>query len=337
MVDRILKGSKVLVTGGAGFIGSELVRQLAKAGASVIAVDSLVNGKRENLNGIGANKVSLKVNDIRDWGVMKKYLDGVEIIYHLACLGVRHSIHNPIENHEINASATLQLLELSKKLEVGRFVYISTSEVYGTAGHIPMTEQHPTMPHTVYGSSKLAGECYARAYFDTYKYDTVIVRPFNAFGPRSHHEGDSGEVIPKFMLRALAGQPLIIFGDGMQTRDFTYVGDTARGILLAGISDRASGKTINLGQGKEIKVFDLANKIKAVTGKLDTKIVFDDPRPGDVLRLLADATKAKEILGFTPEINLEEGLEKLCRWYANLKQNPMRLLEKEVRHNWLVD
>ena len=337
MANLNLEGAKILVTGGAGFIGSELVRQLAKAGASVTAVDNLINGKSENLKEVIGKHVSLEVIDIRDFEAMRQLLGGVDVIYHLACLGVRHSIHDPEENHEVNASATLQLLKLSKNLKVGRFVYVSSSEVYGTARHTPMLEEHPTMPHTVYGGSKLAGECYARAFYDTYKYDTVIVRPFNAFGPRSHHEGDSGEVIPKFMLRAMAGQPMIVFGDGNQTRDFTFVDDTARGILLAGVSEKALGQTINLGQGKEISVRDLADKIKIVTDNAKAEIFFDDPRPGDVLRLFADSTKARELLGFAPEIDLEEGLEKLCKWYGSLDQEPRTLLESEVSHNWLMD
>ena len=200
-----------------------------------------------------------------------------------------------------------------------------------------MTEQHPTKPHTVYGGSKLAGECYARAFFDTYEYETVVVRPFNAFGPRSHHEGDSGEVIPKFMLRAMAGQPMIIFGDGKQTRDFTFVNDTARGIFLAGLSEKALGQTINLGQGKEITVRHLAEKIRIVTNNANAEIVFDEPRPGDVIRLFADSSKARELLDFSPEINLDEGLEKLCKWYGSLEQDPKTLLEKEVSHNWRAD
>ena len=337
MVDLSLVGAKVLVTGGAGFIGSELVSQLVGMGASVIAVDNLVNGKRENLNSIVSDQVSLEVIDIRDFTAMGKLLAGVDIIFHLACLGVRHSIHNPQENHEVNADATLNLLKLAKLLKVERFVYVSTSEVYGTAINTPMTEQHPTLPHTIYGGSKLAGECYARAFFETYEYNTAIVRPFNAFGPRSHHEGDSGEVIPKFMLRALADYPLIIFGDGKQTRDFTFVGDIARGILLAGTSENALGQTINLGQGKEIAVRDLADKIKKVTKKTDAEIVFDEPRPGDVHRLYADSTKARELLGFVPQTDLEDGLKKLCQWYRSLEQDPRVLLENEVRYNWCMD
>lgn len=336
MADPSLNGKKVLVTGGAGFIGSELVRQLADGGASVTVVDNLVNGRRENLEEILGNQVRLEAIDIRDSEIVANLVAGVDIVYHLACLGVRHSIHDPAENHAVNASATLKLLELSKSADVGRFVYVSTSEVYGTARHTPMTEEHPTMPHTVYGGSKLAGECYARAYFDTYGYDTVVVRPFNAFGPRSHHEGDSGEVIPKFMLRCMAGQPMVIFGDGSQTRDFTFVGDTARGILLAGISKKALGETINLGQGKEITVRDLADQIRTVTGKLDAEIVHDDPRPGDVLRLFANAGKAREILDYIPQTSLAKGLEELHKWYSNQGQSPGSLLKQEVRHNWLV-
>lgn len=337
MAEATLGGRKVLVTGGAGFIGSELVHQLADGGADIVVVDNLVNGKRENLADVPGDRVRLDVSDIRDSDVMTKLLDGVEIVYHLACLGVRHSIHDPVENHAVNASATLQLLELSKQRDVSRFVYVSTSEVYGTARFAPMTEDHPTMPHTVYGGSKLAGECYARAYFDTYGFNTVVVRPFNAFGPRSHHEGDSGEVIPKFMLRSMAGQPMVIFGDGSQTRDFTFVADTARGILLAGLAEQALGETINLGQGKEITVRDLADLVRKVTGNPDAEIVFDDPRPGDVLRLYADASKARKLLGFAPQIDMDEGLERLHQWYGSLDQDPATLLQQEIRHNWRTD
>jgi len=337
MVEAALQGKKILVTGGAGFIGSELVHQLADAGAEVVVVDNLVNGKRENLADVIGERVRLDISDIRDVDAMGKLLDGVQLVYHLACLGVRHSIHDPAENHAVNATATLQMLELSKQQGVGRFVYVSTSEVYGTARYAPMPEDHPTMPHTVYGGSKLAGECYARAYFDTYGFDTVVVRPFNAFGPRSHHEGDSGEVIPKFMLRSMAGQPMVIFGDGSQTRDFTYVADTARGILLAGLSDKALGETINLGQGKEITVRDLADLVRNATGNPEAEIVFDAPRPGDVLRLFADAGKAGTLLGFAPQVSMAEGLEKLRQWYGSLDQDPATLLESEIRHNWRTD
>jgi UDP-glucose 4-epimerase len=324
---------KVLVTGGAGFIGSELARQLVERSADVVVVDNLVNGRRENLTDL-ASGVTLAVEDVRNHARMAELLRGCDVIYHLACLGVRHSIHSPQENHDVNATATLGLLAAARAAGIGRFVYVSTSEVYGTARTVPMTEQHPTLPLTVYGASKLAGECYTRAYFSTYGFPTVVVRPFNAFGPRSHHEGDSGEVIPKFLLRCLAGRPMIVFGDGTQTRDFTFVSDTARGILLAGVTGGVEGQTINLGQGSEISINDLAVAIRHAAGRPDAEIVHDRPRPGDVLRLYADAGLARTLLGFRPSVGMEEGLARLRRWYENLDVAPEQLLEREIQYNW---
>lgn len=325
-----MSAETVVVTGGAGFIGSELVRQLAASGRRVIAVDNLVNGKRENLEGVDCR---LEVADIRDAAAMEKLLGGASAVFHLACLGVRHSIHSPRESHEVNAAATLGLLEAARRLKVGRFVYVSTSEVYGTATRVPMTEEHPAFPMTVYGASKLAGECYARAYHRTYGYPTVMVRPFNAYGPRSHHEGDSGEVIPKFLLRAMAGRPLIVFGDGTQTRDFTFVEDTARGILQAGIAADAVGETVNVGNGREIAIEELAREVGKVVGRKIT-VEHDAPRPGDILRLYSDSTKARALLGFKPRVTLHEGLRRLKSWYEGLGAAPEALLEAEIARNW---
>lgn len=322
-----------LVTGGAGFIGSELVRQLAAAGEHVVVIDNFVNGRRENLAGLPADRVTVVDADVRDTGALRPWLSQAGRVYHLACLGVRHSVHSPIENHEVNATATLHLLRACRELEVPRFVYVSSSEVYGTAHYAPMPETHPTFPCTVYGGSKLAGESYTRAYHRTYGYPTVVVRPFNTYGPRCHHEGDSGEVIPKFLLRALAGLPLVVFGDGTQTRDFTYVTDTAHGIRLAGTSEAAVGRTINLGSGEEITVNDLATLVACATGR-EARVSHDPPRPGDVLRLCADVTQARELLGFRPRTSLSEGLEQLRAWYATQAKAPAELLADEMVRNW---
>ena len=330
-----LSNKKILVTGGAGFIGSELSRQAVAAGARVTVVDNLVNGKRENLADI-AGDLDFQQVDIRDVEAMRGLMRGADLVYHLACLGVRHSLHSPRENHDVNATATLDLLAAARDLGVPRFVYVSSSEVYGTARWAPMTEEHPTYPMTVYGGGKLAGECYTRAYWESYDYPAVVIRPFNAFGPRSHHEGDSGEVIPKFVLRAMAGKPLLVFGDGKQTRDFTYVGDTARGILLGGTSDKALGQTINIGSGHEITVNDLAETVSKLIADGKASIEWRDARPGDVLRLYSDPTRGRELLGYQSSVSLDQGLQHLIDWYASLGIAPETLLEHEREQNWIA-
>jgi UDP-glucose 4-epimerase len=334
-IDFRMSRTATVVTGGVGFIGSELVRQLAAAGGRVVVIDNLVNGKRRNLAGIDG-QVTLLEQDIRDTAAYASVLRDASVVYHLACLGVRHSVHSPFENHDVNATGTLRLLEASRGAGVPRFVYVSSSEVYGTARWAPMNEDHPAFPCTVYGGAKLAGEAYTRAFHRTYNYPTVVVRPFNTYGPRSHHEGDSGEVIPKFLLRCLVGKPMVIFGDGTQTRDFTYVSDSARGIILAGTEPRAIGATINLGSGLEVAVNDLASTIARVAGRPDAAVVHDEPRPGDVLRLCADMSKARELLGYRVRVALADGLAQLLAWYRAQDMSPEELLREEVVRNWDV-
>ena len=335
--EQFYQDKNVLITGGCGFIGSELSRQLAAVSAQIIVADNLTTGKRENLAEIPSVNLAMEVVDIRDADAMRSLLKNTDIVFHLACLGVRHSIHSPRENNDVNATATLDLLAMSREERLERFVHVSSSEVYGTAVRTPMDEETPTFPHTVNGSSKLAGECHARAYAKTYGFPAVILRPFNSYGPRCHHEGNSGEVIPKFMLRALAGRPMLVFGDGTQTRDFSYVGDTALGILRAGWSPSAIGQTINLGAGEEITIKKLAGLIAQITDRPEATIEHVEARPGDILRLYADSTLAERLLGFRPQVDLRSGLQKLLSWYHAQGPSPEELLKDDQIKNWLPE
>lgn len=321
---------RVLVTGGAGFIGSALARHLADS-CDVVVLDDLSSGRLANLEDVD---VEFHEGSILDQDLVDKLMAGVETVFHLACKGVRHSVHDPIGNHEVNATGTLRLLESARSFGVRRFVFTSTSEVYGTAIEVPMTESHPTYPHTVYGGSKLAGEAYTRAYYRTYGLETVVIRPFNAFGPRSHHEGDSGEVIPKFIVRAMNGLPPVIFGDGNQSRDFTYVEDTAAGIALAAGTDRLIGETVNLGSGSEVRINDLAETILRRVGREDLEIVHDQPRPGDVHRLIADSSLAMRTMNWKPQVTFAEGIDRLLHWHSEQGTDWELALSQDRERNW---
>jgi UDP-glucose 4-epimerase len=322
--------TRVLVTGGAGFIGSALSRQLSES-FDVVVLDDLSSGRRANIEGVD---LEFHSGSILDQDLVQQLVSSVEIVFHLACKGVRHSINHPHANHEVNATGTLTLLEAARQARVGRFIYTSTSEVYGTAVHAPMAEDHPTYPHTVYGGAKLAGEAYTRAYNRTYGLETVVIRPFNAFGPRSHHEGDSGEVIPKFLVRAMNGLPPIIFGAGSQTRDFTYVEDTAAGIAAAAQTDSLVGKTINLGSGSEVRIDDLAQIVLQVVQRGDLKPVYDEPRPGDVLRLMADSTLAQTEMEWKPSVSLSDGIQNLLAWHEEQGTDWAVALQEDSIRNW---
>lgn len=332
-----LSGARVLVTGGAGFIGSNLVDTLLASGAAHVHVlDNLVNGTRQNLTHlIDDARFTLQVGDIRDEDARVSALNGIDIVYHLACLGVRHSLHEPVENHLVNASGTLGMLMSAREAEVERFIYVSTSEVFGTAQYAPMDERHPTWPETVYGGGKLAGEAYARAFYRTYGMDTVVVRPFNTYGPRSHFEGDSGEVLPRTIVRLLAGLRPVIFGDGEQTRDFMHVTDTAAALALLGRNPDVTGATINLGSGAEVTMNDLCFAVATAVGRPDLTPEHVDARPGDVRRLLGDPTLMRSLTGFEPTVQFDDGVAQLVGWFDSSRESSDSQLARMNDRNWL--
>lgn len=326
----------VLVTGGAGFIGSHLVEHLVSTGIRVTVLDNFRNGRRENLVFPGAERITIIEGDIVDPAVCRRAMQGVGVVFHLACLGVRHSLHSPVENHQVNALGTLNLLEAARGAGIRRFVYVSTSEIYGRATEFPIRESCTPWPLTVYGSSKLAGEHYARSYFECYQLPVVCVRPFNNYGPRSHFEGDSGEVIPRFILRALAGQPPVIFGDGSHTRDFLYVKDCAETLAKIAGADRLVGEVVNLGYGEELRIDTLARTVMTAVGRPDLEPVFHAPRPADVPKLWVDTSKLRSAIDFRPRTGLADGIRHTLVHFQTLyRDNPGALTQIRTK-NWEI-
>jgi UDP-glucose 4-epimerase len=298
-------------------------------------LDDLSNGATENLHGAMASGACefVKGSVIDPFDVEKAIRD-MRVVFHLACLGVRHSIVHPYDNHRVNADGSLLVLEAARRRKIERFVHCSSSEVYGTAHSVPMGERHPTLPETVYGAGKLAGEAYARACFRTHALPTVVVRPFNTYGPRSHHEGDAGEVIPKSIVRALNGQAILVFGDGAQTRDFTYVSDTAEALVRAAEADDLVGRTVNAGSGTETAIAELAAMIRDTVANPDVEIRFTPRRPGDVDRLVADSTTIFQCCGWQPKIDFFRGLELTVDYFRNHPKGTTALLAEEQGRNW---
>lgn len=327
--------TSVLVTGGAGFIGSHLVDALVQTGYQVVVLDNFRNGQRSNLaSSEESGRVKVIHGDITDATTCDRAMRGISVVFHLACLGVRHSLHNPIENHQVNALGTLNLLIAAQKAGVRRFLYMSTSEVYGASPEFPLTEQAATWPTTVYGSSKLAGEHYAAAFHLCHQLPVVRVRPFNNYGPRAHFEGDSGEVIPRFILRALAGLPPIIFGDGSHTRDFLFVKDCAQALLSIAKNDALVGQVVNLGYGEEISVADLANLVLRAVDRIDLKPLYEAERPGDVPRLWVNSEKLRKATGFKPATSPDLGLKETVAYYRRLYAADPSCLTAIQTRNW---
>jgi UDP-glucose 4-epimerase len=326
---------KIVVTGGAGFIGSHLTDYLLEAGHAVTVLDNLANGKEKNLEIASTFKqFNFIKGDILNQQTCNDVIANADVVYHLACLGVRHSIHSPFENHRVNAEGTLNVLEASRKHSVKRFFYISTSEIYGDIKTFPINESGVPLPKTVYGSSKLAGENYAYSYNRCYGMDTTVLRIFNNYGPRAHYEGDAGEIIPRSIVNILYGKNPIVFGDGLITRDFFYVKDTAR--ALAGLIDieNIAGEIINIGTGEEITMKDLLTKLlKLMRKEKELPIQFLEDRPADVMRLWVDASKFKSISGFTNLMPFEEGLKTTIRYYTELMEKKNMLSEIKLK-NW---
>jgi UDP-glucose 4-epimerase len=327
-----VKGQRVVVTGGAGFIGSHVMDRLVAVGASAVALDDLSVGLEENLAGAIAGGAELIVGDIRDEDTMNEVLDGADVVIHMACDNLRASLGNPRKTHEVNGTGTLVTALAAVRHGVKRFVYVSTSESYGSAIQHPMPETHPLMPTTVYGASKAYGELCSQACMRTYGLPVTVIRPFNSYGPREHATGNSAEVIPKFVGRLSAGLPPVIFGDGSQTRDFTWVEETAVGIVAVTECDALVGEAVNVAHGEEVTIKEIYELLREIMDS-DVEAEIGDARPGDVARHWADTTKARELAGYEAKIPIREGLERYVAWAAS-EEGLDRPAEADVVRNW---
>lgn len=333
MEDKI-SNSRILVTGGAGFIGSHLVDQLLTEGYNVVVLDNLSNGNLDNLSDALVHpKFKFIEGTILDIDNCNLAMTNVDVVFHLACLGVRHSIHSPYENHKVNAEGTLNILLAAKEEKVKQFIYVSTSEIYGRTTSFPITEANLTHPLTVYGASKLAGEHYTNSFFECYGMNTTVLRIFNNYGPRAHFEGDSGEIIPRTIVNVLNDIEPVIFGDGSITRDFFFVKDTAK-VLCSLIGNfELKGNTYNLGTGIEISMKTLVETILNLIPEKEIPIKYMEDRPADVPRLWVDASKIRKTVSIDNERDFEQGILESVNYYKELNKTT-KLSEKIKLINW---
>jgi len=310
-----LSGLDILITGAAGFIGSHLADRLAPHNRLRL-VDDFSIGLRENLADVASlPNVTIVEADVTDRGRMLDVTAGIDVVFHMAISCLRTSLNSPVLSHDINAGGTLNVCLAAREHGVKRLVYVSSSEVYGTAEKPLMAEDHPCRPTTVYGASKLAGELYALACWRTYGLPVSIVRPFNTYGPREPYAGARAEVIPRFLLQLAAGRAPVVYGDGSQSRDFTYVSDTVAGLVAAGACDQLVGDVVNVAYGAEISIRRIAELLARTMRTSAPAPVFTDARPGDVQRHAADVRKARRLLGFAPTVDIEAGLVRTVEWF----------------------
>jgi len=315
-----MKGySKILVTGGAGFIGSHIVDKLLAEGFEVTVLDDFSSGRMQNISHHrNVREFHLVRGDVRDVGLVEKLIEDVDAIFHEAALvDVALSIKNPVLFNDVNVVGTLNLLKACFDSSVKRFIFASSAAVYGNSKPAKKRENMLPKPISPYGVSKLAAENYVKIFHELYGSETVSLRYFNVYGPRQGFPSSYSGVITAFISRLLNGQPPIIHGDGEQTRDFVHVDDVVSANMLALESNNAVGEVFNIASGTSSTVNELAKMLQKITHKEDLKPILTERRPGDIKHCLGDISKAKELLGFQPKVGLMDGLSKLVKWHMD--------------------
>ena len=306
--------SRYLVTGGAGFIGSHMVDALLAERHQVRVLDDLSSGVLENLSG-ARDRVEFVKGDIRDRRIAATVCEGVDYVIHAAAWrSVPKSMADPWGYTDVNVLGTVNLLDAAVKAKVKRFVCVSSSSVYGDTTKMPLREDHPTNPISPYAASKLADELFCGLFSRGFGLETVAVRYFNVFGPRQSLENEYAVVIPKFITCLLRKESPPVYGDGKQSRDFTYVDNVVQGTIAASRAQGVSGEVFNIALGEEHTVLDLLREINTIMG-LSVPPAFKPLRPGDVLRTFADASKAERLLRWKGHVSFSEGLRRTVEWF----------------------
>jgi len=313
--------SRVLVTGGAGFIGSHIVDRLLAEDVEVIVLDSMHSGRLENIEKhLKQTNFRFVKGDVRDVGLVRDLFKGIDAVFHLAALvSVPESIENPVLTNDVNVNGTLNLLVASADSEVKRFVYASSSAVYGETKTVPIDEEFPTKPLSPYGASKLAAESYVKSFNEVFGLRTVCLRYFNVYGPRQGWS-DYSSVITQFVKRFVNDCPAVIFGDGRQTRDFVSVTDVVEANMLALTEKGVVGETFNVATGKSTTINHLAELIAQIVGKT-YEVKYEKPREGDIKHSVADISKATRELKYVSKMTLQKGLEDTIAQQMNCGQS----------------
>ena len=300
---------RALVTGGAGFIGGHIVERLVADGWDVRVLDDFSSGREDNLAAVHT-QIELLKGDVRDAALVARAVEGCEVVFHEAAVpSVPRSVAEPVRTNDVNVNGTLNLLEQARQAGVRRLVFAASSSAYGDTPTLPKIETMPATPMSPYALQKYVGEGYCQLYASLYGLETVALRYFNVYGPRQDPDSEYAAVIPRFIRACLRGEPPHIYGDGEQTRDFTYVGDAVQANLLAADAPRASGHVMNIGGGARTSLNQLLETIRQVTG---TKVqaIHEPGRAGDVRDSLAALDRARDLLGYVPGVDLREGLQK---------------------------
>jgi nucleoside-diphosphate-sugar epimerase len=320
---------RTLVTGGGGFIGSHLAAQLLEHGYSVRVLDNFATGRRSNIDALG-DDVELIEGDIQSYERVNKAVAGCEFVFHQAALpSVPRSVQDPLTSNASNVIGTLNVLLASRDHGVRRVVYASSSSVYGANAELPKREDGPAVPISPYATAKLAGEGYARSFHGVYGLETVALRYFNVFGPRQDPTSQYAAVIPNFITALMAGEPPVIFGDGEQSRDFTYVGNVVWANLLAMDAPDVAGKAYNVACGERMTLNRLVHELCDLLGS-NVEPVYAAGRPADIKHSLADLSRARAELGYDPKVRLREGLERTIEEFraVELQSNSGSLIQR---------